>query len=151
MCSTPIQRATKDNKLEIMKLLAPSVKNLNTPDPEGLTPIQRAQKRKRESDEVWNFVKSISKDQDDNVIIEQKQLQEDQSETPAAKKVEQEDNEVPKECIPCNIVLKDSSKVVSHWLENENCFKAHKESLATIRQTPSTKRSKIVDKVSLFF
>ena len=300
---TPIQRATKYNKIELLKLLAPSFKNLKISDPEGLTPIQRVQKRKRQSDEAWDYVKSISKDQGDNVMIkdtsdeetdddtsisrkmisnakpkplkkykprpkskqinhfhektspllsasnidgpfakeiednedklnsfhkknspskseedkmelikklvekvkfvvvsksastnddfendeEQKQLQEDQSESPAAKKVEQEDNDVPmpKECIPCKIVLKDSSKVVSHWLENETCFKAHKESLATKRKTRYTKscsslnlaltkssfgctlegsnvdkkcqdeqvskRSKIVDKVSLFF
>ena len=131
--------------------------------------------------------KSASTNDDFENDEEQKQLQEDQSESPAAKKVEQEDNDVPmpKECIPCNIVLKDSSKVVSHWLENETCFKAHKESLATIRKTRFTKscsslnlaltkssfgctlegsnvdkkcqdeqvskRSKIVDKVSLFF
>ena len=41
---TPIQRATKDGKLEIIKLLAPLAENLNVPDPKGWTPIQRAAK-----------------------------------------------------------------------------------------------------------
>ena len=132
---TPLQRATKDGKLEIMKLLSPSAKNLKTPDPEGLTPIQRALKRKRESDNTWNFVESISLNQDDNVTIEQKQLQKDKlnqsSVCSAAKKVKH-DPPMPKECIPCNIILKDSSKVVSHWLENETCFKAYKGSLTSL-------------------
>ena len=116
---TPIQRATRDNKLELMKLLAPSVENLMTPDPEGFTPVQRVQKRKREIDEAWDFVKSISKD----VIIEHKQLQEDQLD---------------------QSVCLEAKKVEQSSLEGSNMDKQYQNEQVS-------KRSKIVDKVSLFF